>query len=391
MQNRHDTRYLPSRIQRRHAPSQRCNRRGKQKGSIAVLAALSLTALLGFAALAVDVADLYLVRNELQNAADAAALAGAPCIYARAQCLNTKNTAPDWSTAQQKSSAAIAMNRSTGAALTNGLVEYGYWNITGSPAGLQALPMKPGSNDLPAVKVTISRSTGNNGGVVPTFFARIFGVKGTPVSASAVAVISYPGYAGPGSLFPVAITKCMYDNYWNSTTGAPYTATSTNPSGFDLPQTIGQPYVFKVTSSYHAGPCEAGQWTSLDIDSNNVPTIRNLISNGNSAGVLIDGSTNGSVWIQPGTKTTLYSSVDACSAEGTKSCEYVTVPVVQDISTHAYNAVVAFACLHILSATGGSGKYIVVQMSNNPDYCQASNSGGIGPAYGSLTPPRLAH
>ena len=41
--------------------------------------------------------------------------------------------------------------------------------------------------------------------------------------------------------------------------------------------------------------------------------------------------------------------------------QYVTVPVVQDISTHAYNPVVAFACLHILSAAGGSDKSILVR------------------------------
>ena len=41
------------------------------------LAAIGLLSLLGFAALAIDVGYLFVVRNELQNAADAAALAGA--------------------------------------------------------------------------------------------------------------------------------------------------------------------------------------------------------------------------------------------------------------------------------------------------------------------------
>ncbi|AOY98969.1 hypothetical protein BKK81_06625 [Cupriavidus sp. USMAHM13] len=361
-----------------------------QRGSIAVMTAVLLTVLLGCTALAVDVAYLYIVRNELQNAADAAALAGAPCLNPRTECLNTKNSAPDWATAQQTATNAISLNSSTGVQLTSGTVEYGYWNLTGTPAGLQSLPMTPGSNDRPAVKVTLSRSTGQNGGPVPTFFARIFGTTSMPVSATAVAVFSIPGYAGHGSLFPVAITKCLYDNYWNSTTHSPMTATSTtSPPGFDssITQVVGQPYYFKVTSSYHAGPCEAGQWTSLDIDSNNVPTIRGLISSGNGAGIGVGDS----IWIEPGTKTSLYSSVNACSAAGDKSCEYVTVPVVQDISTHAYNPVVAFACLHILSAAGGSDKSILVQMSNDTSHCETSNSGGIGPNYGSYTPPRLVY
>lgn len=49
----------------------------EQKGSVAVLTALTVTALLGFAALAVDIGNLYLNKTQLANMADAAALAGA--------------------------------------------------------------------------------------------------------------------------------------------------------------------------------------------------------------------------------------------------------------------------------------------------------------------------
>ena len=48
-----------------------------ERGGVAVLVALALTALLGFAALVVDVGLLWAVRAEAQTAADAAALAGA--------------------------------------------------------------------------------------------------------------------------------------------------------------------------------------------------------------------------------------------------------------------------------------------------------------------------
>jgi hypothetical protein len=46
--------------------------------------------------------------------------------------------------------------------------------------------------------------------------------------------------------------------------------------------------------------------------------------------------------------------------------------------------------VHIDLAVGGSGKYIQIEMSNNPDKCQGVNSGGVGPNYGAYTPPRLA-
>lgn len=51
--------------------------RQHQTGAVAVMLGLTLAVLLGFAALAIDLGRTYVVRTELQNAADAAALAGA--------------------------------------------------------------------------------------------------------------------------------------------------------------------------------------------------------------------------------------------------------------------------------------------------------------------------
>jgi len=48
-----------------------------ERGSILVITALSLVALVGFVGLALDLGHLYVVKTELQNAADAAALAAA--------------------------------------------------------------------------------------------------------------------------------------------------------------------------------------------------------------------------------------------------------------------------------------------------------------------------
>ena len=174
-------------------------------------------------------------------------------------------------------------------------------------------------------------------------------------------------------------------------------ATSTTPPGPGQPnQVVGQPYTFYVTSSYHAGPCEASQWTTFDTTANDVPTVRNLIASGNpdpaavgSPGGVCSTPDNTCTYIQPGTKTTLYSSVNACSAAGTKACEYVLVPIVQDLTTSSYERILAFACVHIDGASGGSAKYIQMEMSNNPDKCQASGAGGIGTNYGAYSPARL--
>ena len=357
-----------------------------EKGVIAILIALLLPIIIGFGAFAVDFSYRFLVRSELQNAADATALAAASCLFGRANCGNLNATKPDWNTARQSAIDYVSKNSSENTPLTNVAVDYGYWNITGTPAGLQSLPKTPATNDLAAVKITISKDIGANGGPVKTFLAPILGIYSKSLSATAVAVVPYPTSSGIGTVFPVAITKCLYDDYWDGANKKPKIANAKNIEGFDLPQTVGEPYLFKVTSSLHTCGCEAGQWSSLDTDSNSTTTIRGLISNGNSTDIPVGGK----IWIQPGTKTALYSDVNNCSAAGNKSCEYVTVPIVQDISTHSYNSVIAYACMRILSATGGSEKYITMQMSNDADKCQAKGSGGGGTYYGELVPPRLA-
>jgi len=50
---------------------------GNQKGAAAIVTVIVLAMLLGFSALAIDVGYMYSTRNELQNVADSAALAGA--------------------------------------------------------------------------------------------------------------------------------------------------------------------------------------------------------------------------------------------------------------------------------------------------------------------------
>ncbi|MCA8320028.1 pilus assembly protein TadG-related protein [Burkholderia cepacia] len=379
------------------AKNNRLQQRGKhvsstkrQRGAIAIVVALMLTVFLAFAALAVDVVRLHVVRNELQNAADAAALAGAACLYAHSACGNVSAKGPDWTTAPNEATSAISLNSAVNVKLKNATVNYGYWDIANPVNGLQSSSSKPTSTSAPAVSVTVSESNGSNSGAIQTFFGKFAGVSAVPVSATAVAVVSQPGYVGPGGLFPVAITQCMFDNYWDSTNNKPKTATSTSPlPGQSLNQVVGQPYVFQIDSSYHAGPCDSGQWTTFTTADNNVPDVRSLIPNGFSGTLGINQSPG--TYIVPGTKTTLYGAVDSCSAEGDKTCEYVMVPVVPALTAKTFQNVVAFACLHIDLAVGGSGKYIQAEMSNNPDKCEGVGSSGIGTGYGAITPARLVY
>ena len=357
------------------------NEHHKQSGGLLLISAAVLVMVIGVAALVLDISKLYLVRGELQNAADAAAMAGVPCLYRRTECANLAASVPDWSTSSARASNFVSNNKVQGLALSQATVNTGYWNMMGSPAGLQSSSITPGAYDYPAVQVTVRQAPGINGGPVLLSLASVLGITQGNVSATSTAVISHPAMLNP---FPLVLGKCLYDTYWDYTTSSPKIATQTNPPGFDLPQIIGQPYFFKATSSYKVGACEAGQWTSLMADSNSSSFISNLINSGSPQSIAIGDL----IWIQPGSQTSIYSDIHNCSAAGNKLCEYVMVPVVEFIGTHSHQPVYAFACVRVLDGVGGSSKYVLFQMSADPVKC-TNNGSGVGPNYGVNTPPRL--
>ena len=151
----------------------------KQSGASLILMSITLVSIMGFMGLAIDVGYVLVVRNELQNAADAAALAGDRYLYP----LN--GTEPNWSIASSYASSAISLNKANNVSLSTGDIGTGYWNITGTPSGLQSAAVNS-ATDLPAVRVTIS--TDKNGGGINTFFASILGINTLNMSATGVAI-----------------------------------------------------------------------------------------------------------------------------------------------------------------------------------------------------------
>lgn len=356
----------------------------KQGGGIAIMAGMLLLVLLGFGAFAVDFAYAYVVKNEIHNAADSAALTGAACVVKNPACGNT-SLADDalWKFGEDRAAAFIDDNKAEAVALQVGTTEAGYWDVANQTFKrmLAGENYTPSASEFRAVRVEISKAGDSNGGGAESFLSRIFGVTEIPLSAQAVAIVAGPSQALPGGAFPVVISKCMYDLYWDSANNRPKPAdATTNPVGdTSLTQTIGQPWLFNAISSYHAPNCWSGQWTSFTDPKNDVPTIRDLIENGNPNPVGIDAN----VWLQPGTKASLYNDVDDCSARGDKSCEYKNVFVVDDTdATHAFSKVVGVSCVRILAADGGSTKSITMQMVADESKCPEQPVSGGGPLYG---------
>ncbi len=182
---------------------------------MAIVVALLLTVLVGIAALAVDVGYIMTAKNELQNIADSAALAGAGQLgkeyenIENISCSKLQAYVPDNETIRSVGRDAASKNRAAGEGgsitVADSDVEVGIWGQEDKelPATFTSTSFHPN-----AVRVTAHRD-GNN--PVITFFARIFKVCTVPVKADAVAV-AFP-VSPDGKLFlPLGISEDYFFN-----------------------------------------------------------------------------------------------------------------------------------------------------------------------------------
>ncbi|MEW1809504.1 Tad domain-containing protein [Pseudarthrobacter phenanthrenivorans] len=161
-----------------------------EQGAVSVIVAIILVALLGFAALAVDVSMMYAERTQLRNGADAAALAIA------------QKCAKDSSDSNCSTSAPVASS------LANSNANDGISNIKSIAFATSNGP----------VTVTVgSQETGHAPNQVSLFFARIFGINTTEVNASSKAAWGTPA-KGP-AILPLAIAYCKLDIPVGGSTG----------------------------------------------------------------------------------------------------------------------------------------------------------------------------
>jgi Flp pilus assembly protein TadG len=149
----------------------RCSARlREQRGAVAVMVALFMVPLLGFGAIAVDVASLYADRERLQTAADAAAIAVAvDC--ATGSCGNPTATATSALTANAGGTAGTTLN-TPGVAL--------------------------GTRD---VTVTVSADQAH-------WFAPVLGINSTRVTATSTATWTAASQGVSG--LPLAMSWCEY-------------------------------------------------------------------------------------------------------------------------------------------------------------------------------------
>ncbi|MCJ7692192.1 MAG: pilus assembly protein TadG-related protein, partial [Sedimentisphaerales bacterium] len=183
-----------------------------QTGVSAVIVAIVLTMLLGFAALAIDVGYMYVTRNELQNVADASALAAAGYMgsiyktlsyseqqtyeFVRSDIVTATNEV-----AQKNKAAGINIG------INDSDVTIGTWAWDADTDTGTLTPMASPIVGPDAVRV-IARRDGSANLPITTFFARIFGITDVNVVAQATAALTGPAVVAEGELkTPFALSE----------------------------------------------------------------------------------------------------------------------------------------------------------------------------------------
>ena len=213
-----------------------------QKGTILVLTGLSLLMLVAFTALALDSSVLFVARNELQNAADAGALAGTRALYndtGTAVNAGANQVAFDTATSNISQTTAVEVNWTTGT--NSGDVERGHWSFATSqftpnaslvPVDLwnvSTAELDADLNFINAVRVKTRRQATP----VQALFARIFGVQSTTMEATAVAYIGFAGRLQPQEAeqpFAICADKIINDEGEFSCSVGRFMPSSTNES-----------------------------------------------------------------------------------------------------------------------------------------------------------------
>jgi Flp pilus assembly protein TadG len=209
-----------------HRFSRTCRQR--EHGVTMILVAVAMVAIIGMAALSIDVITLYLAREEAQRSADAAALAAARVISISGLTGDPANNSSSWqaicggpTSPATLAATAVATQSAVGGTVANVSVTYSASGATGG-ASCSGLPAAFGVD--PLVTVQITRSS------LPTFFSRIWGNTGNSISATATAEAFNPSNSGavssggPGGVIPVQ-PSCVKP--WMIPNRDPYNASAT--------------------------------------------------------------------------------------------------------------------------------------------------------------------
>jgi len=172
------------------------------RGGVLVLVTLLLTVLVGVAALAIDIGYISTTKNELQNVADASALAATGELGRYYIDISTDGTYSSayGDTIRDVASEAGLNNMAGGMAISVSQVQIGSWD--GDTHTFTNATTYPN-----AVKVSARRAEGANG-PISSFFAGVFNIDSFDVDTDAVAALTGQGILLPGeSKLPLGVSE----------------------------------------------------------------------------------------------------------------------------------------------------------------------------------------
>ncbi len=182
-----------------------------REGAVLILVIGVFLVFLAFAALAIDIGYVLVTRAELQNVADASALAAARnlgSIYENMSLSDqdgydsSNDAASLLQTAQSTSESNSAAGTSIELLSTD--VVFGQWDA--STHSFTATSAEPD-----AVQVTTRRDGAINA-PISTFFGNIFGINSASVSASSTAALTGLSTIEEGELIPVGLSRAWFDS-----------------------------------------------------------------------------------------------------------------------------------------------------------------------------------
>lgn len=195
-------------------------RADSERGAIAIVAAVLVTALIGLGAVAVDLGQVYAERGQLQNGADSAALAIAQECYKNSTCTNASSgTWQSWAQA-----------------LVNG-------NANDNATTIKSVTFSGSDPNFQVVVTTSTLDGTSSAGFLTPMFAKALNAGPVTVGAQATASLKIPG---AGSAFPIALSDCRFDLSTATATGAtqlitykPGMPNCTSVSGSSIPGGFG--------------------------------------------------------------------------------------------------------------------------------------------------------
>jgi Flp pilus assembly protein TadG len=186
--------------------------RTQERGITMLLVAVAMVAIIGMAALSIDIITLYLAREEAQHSADSAALGAAKVLSVSGITGDPANVSGNWGhicgpdngtngLATRVAKAIATQNAVGGAVPTTINVTYSAGSASSTAGTSDCTSLNNSAFGVnPVVTVQIIR-TG-----VPNFFSRIWGSAGTTVSGTASAEAFNPSNsasAAPSGIIPV--------------------------------------------------------------------------------------------------------------------------------------------------------------------------------------------